>query len=89
MEIIYSIIGLISIIFLYDIIQKSHTILHNFPIVGHLRYLLERIGPELRQYWVAADKEELPFSRSERSWVYATAKKQNKFEKMNLHPFKI
>jgi len=58
-------------------IQKRHTIQHNFPVVGHLRYLLEMIGPELRQYWVANDKEEMPFNRSERSWVYASAKGQN------------
>ena len=45
--------------------------------MGHLRYLLEKIGPELRQYWVANDKEEMPFTRAERSWVYATSKKQN------------
>ncbi|MBI1859397.1 MAG: FMN-binding glutamate synthase family protein [Deltaproteobacteria bacterium] len=57
--------------------QSHHTIQHNFPIVGHLRYWLEMIGPELRQYWVANDKEELPFSRSERAWVYASAKGQN------------
>ena len=45
--------------------------------MGHLRYFLESIGPELRQYWVANDKEEQPFTRAERSWVYATSKKQN------------
>ena len=43
---------------IYDITQKKHIILHNFPVVGHLRYFLEMIGPELRQYWVANDKEE-------------------------------
>jgi len=57
--------------------QRSHAVQHNFPVIGHLRYLLEGIGPELRQYWVATDKEELPFNRSERSWVYASAKGQN------------
>jgi len=51
--------------------------LRNFPVVGHLRYLMEKIGPELRQYWVANDKEEMPFTRAERTWVYATSKKQN------------
>ena len=51
--------------------------MRNFPVVGHLRYLMEKIGPELRQYWVANDKEEMPFTRAERSWVYATSKKQN------------
>ncbi|MCB1049027.1 MAG: FMN-binding glutamate synthase family protein [Acidobacteria bacterium] len=69
-------IGLL-LVALYDIFQKKHTILHNFPIVGHLRYWLETIGPELRQYWVANDKEELPFNRSERAWVYASSKGQN------------
>ncbi len=60
-----------------DMTQKKRTIQHNFPIVGHLRYMLEVVGPELRQYWVANDKEEMPFNRSERRWVYATAKGQN------------
>ena len=69
--------GILLIIFLYDISQTKHAILRNFPVVGHLRYILETIGPELRQYWVANDKEEMPFSRSERSWVYATSKQQN------------
>ncbi len=65
------------IVFIRDISQKSRTIQHNFPVVGHLRYFLEMIGPELRQYWVANDKEERPFDRTERSWIYATAKGQN------------
>lgn len=65
------------LIFIYDITQKKRTILHNYPIVGHLRYFLEVIGPELRQYWVATDKEEMPFNRSERRWIYATSKSQN------------
>ena len=51
--------------------------MRNFPVVGHLRYLMEKIGPELRQYWVANDKEEMPFTRAERTWIYATSKKQN------------
>ena len=60
--------------------QKSHTISHNFPIVGHLRYLLESIGPEMRQYFVANNREELPFNRIERGWIYASAKKENNYE---------
>lgn len=69
--------GLIALAIWDVFIQKKHAILHNFPVVGHFRYVLERIGPELRQYWVAHDKEERPFNRSERAWVYATAKGQN------------
>ncbi|MFC4220143.1 FMN-binding glutamate synthase family protein [Flagellimonas marina] len=60
--------------------QKAHTISHNFPIVGHLRYWLESIGPEMRQYFVANNREELPFNRIERSWIYASAKKENNYE---------
>ncbi|SFD06106.1 FMN-binding glutamate synthase family protein [Algibacter pectinivorans] len=60
--------------------QKSHTISHNFPIVGHLRYWLESIGPEMRQYFVANNREELPFNRIERGWIYASAKKENNYE---------
>ncbi|MBC3758877.1 FMN-binding glutamate synthase family protein [Hyunsoonleella sp. SJ7] len=60
--------------------QKAHTISHNFPIVGHLRYWLEGIGPELRQYLVANNREELPFNRIERGWVYASSKNENNYE---------
>lgn len=75
------IIILLAIIAFRDIfIQKSHTISHNYPIFGHLRYLLESIGPEMRQYFVANNREELPFNRIERSWIYASAKKENNYE---------
>ncbi|WP_434035664.1 FMN-binding glutamate synthase family protein [Formosa sp. 4Alg 33] len=60
--------------------QKKHTISHNFPIVGHLRFLLESIGPEMRQYFVSNNREELPFNRIERGWIYASAKKENNYE---------
>ena len=53
--------------------NKKHTIQHNFPLVGHIRYMLESIGPELRQYIVANNREELPFNRIERGWIYASA----------------
>jgi glutamate synthase domain-containing protein 2 len=65
---------------LRDIFQRKHTISHNFPIVGHIRYMLESIGPELRQYLVANNREELPFNRIERGWIYASAKKENNYE---------
>ncbi len=69
------------IVAVWDIfIQKKHTIKHNYPIVGHLRYWLESIGPEMRQYFVANNREELPFNRIERGWIYASAKKENNYE---------
>src|SRR6187431_101097 len=60
--------------------NKRHTIKHNFPVVGHLRYLLEKIGPELRQYIVANNREELPFNRRQRSWIYASSKQENNYQ---------
>ena len=74
---VMTLISVILMIALYDVLQQRHTIMHNFPVVGHLRYLLEMIGPEIRQYFIAQDKEELPFSRDERSWIYSTAKGTN------------
>ncbi len=67
------------LVLLYDLFQRKHAILRNFPIIGHFRYMLESIGPELRQYIVTSNDEERPFSRDQRSWVYASAKKQNNY----------
>lgn len=95
----------VVIIGLWDLLQKQHTIRSNFPIVGNFRYMLESIGPELRQYIVANNREELPFNRSQRSWVYASSKNENNYEgfgsdqnfheagyvfiKPSLFPFKV
>jgi len=68
------------IIFIQDIRNKKQTIKNNYPVVGRLRYLLETIGPELRQYIVANNREELPFNRSQRSWVYASSKQENNYQ---------
>ena len=62
-----------------DLLQREHTLLRNFPVLGHARYLLEAIGPELRQYLVAGNNEERPFTRDQRRWVYASAKKENNY----------
>ena len=63
----------------WDLCQKKHAILRNFPIIGHFRYWLELIGPELRQYIVTSNNEERPFSRDQRRWVYASSKKCNNY----------
>jgi glutamate synthase domain-containing protein 2 len=60
----------------YDLRQRRHAILRNFPVVGHLRFLLEEFGPELRQYIVTSNDEERPFSRDQRRWVYASSKRE-------------
>src|SRR5215211_1386622 len=63
----------------HDLLQRRHAILRNFPVVGHARYALERIGPELRQYVVAGNDEERPFSRDQRRWIYASSKLENNY----------
>jgi glutamate synthase domain-containing protein 2 len=62
-----------------DVLQRDHSLLRNFPVVGRARYLLESIGPELRQYIVANNTEERPFNRDQRRWVYTSAKKENNY----------
>ncbi|MEV6303155.1 FMN-binding glutamate synthase family protein [Actinoplanes sp. NPDC051861] len=62
-----------------DLLQRDHALLRNFPVVGHARYLIEAIGPELRQYVVAGNDEERPFTRDQRRWVYASAKRENNY----------
>lgn len=71
---------ILFLIFLRDILQKKHTIQHNFPLVGHIRYFLESFGPELRQYIVANNREELPFNRQQRTWIYASSKTENNMQ---------
>ncbi|MBT8485373.1 MAG: FMN-binding glutamate synthase family protein [Phycisphaerales bacterium] len=63
----------------YDLLQRKHAILRNFPIIGHFRYWLEAVGPELRQYIVTDNDEERPFSRDQRRWVYASSKLENNY----------
>ena len=60
--------------FYYLYIQKKHTILSNFGIMGQLRYIMESVGPEFRQYFFMSDTQERPFSREDRSEVYRKAK---------------
>ena len=58
----------------HDVRQARHSILRNYPVIGHLRFLLEFIRPELRQYFIESDREAAPFSRQQRSLVYQRAK---------------
>jgi len=69
--------GLLLAVVIYDLVQRRHAVLRNFPVIGHLRYLLELFGPELRQYIVTGNDEERPFSRNQRRWIYASAKRQD------------
>ena len=64
---------------IHDLFQKRHPILRNFPVVGHGRYFLEELGPKLRQYIVAGNDEERPFTRDQRNWVYRSSDKENNY----------
>ena len=77
--ILYSLILIIPMFLLglYDMFQKSHSIKRNFPLLGRMRYLLERIRPEIVQYFIETDTEGAPFNREQRSVVYQRAKKQS------------
>lgn len=59
-----------------DLTQRRHAVLRNYPVIGHLRFLLEFIRPEMRQYFIESDNEAAPFSRQQRSLVYQRAKGQ-------------
>ena len=58
----------------YDLLQTRRSILRNYPIIGHLRFMMEFVRPEIRQYFLESDNEATPFSRAQRSLVYQRAK---------------
>ena len=64
----------IVVMYLIDVSQTAHAIRRNYPVVGRFRYLFETLGEFFRQYFFAMDREELPFNRAERSWVYRASK---------------
>jgi glutamate synthase domain-containing protein 2 len=66
--------GALSLIGLHDVLQRRHSILRNYPVLGHVRWLAESVRPEIRQYLIEADEDAAPFSRSQRSLVYQRAK---------------
>jgi glutamate synthase domain-containing protein 2 len=68
------IFGGLSILGLRDVRQSRHAVLRNYPVIGHARFLMEYIRPEIRQYFLEGDNEAAPFSRAQRSLVYARAK---------------
>jgi len=66
--------GVLVALGMRDLRQTRHAILRNYPVIGHLRFLLEYIRPEMRQYFIESDTEAAPFSRAQRSLVYQRAK---------------
>ncbi|QIL82107.1 FMN-binding glutamate synthase family protein [Diaphorobacter sp. HDW4A] len=70
----YGVCLALSVLGVWDMLQTRHAILRNYPIIGHFRFMLEYIRPEIRQYFIESDQEALPFSRAQRSLVYQRAK---------------
>ena len=69
-------VGILVVIIMYvaDVTQSESAVRRNFPVVGRFRYLFEHLGEFFRQYFFALDREEMPFNRAQRSWVYRAAK---------------
>jgi glutamate synthase domain-containing protein 2 len=72
----FVLIGLLFFVFIRDITQKKHSVLRNYPIVGRFRYFFEQLGEYFRQYFFAGDRDEMPFNRATRGWVYRLAKNE-------------
>src|SRR6516225_5967131 len=68
------IFGPLSLVGVYDLAQRRHAIQRNYPVIGHIRWMVEFVRPEIRQYLIEADTERAPFSRVQRSLVYQRAK---------------
>ena len=74
-----AVVMLLAAIAVRDRLQRKHTIISNFPIIGRFRYWAEALGGPLRQYIVTANDVERPFSRDQRRWIYASSKKENNY----------
>ncbi|SFE11586.1 Glutamate synthase domain-containing protein 2 [Sulfitobacter brevis] len=69
-----AVLAILSALGIYDLFQTKHSILRNYPVLGHMRFFFEGIRPEIRQYLIESDQDEEPFSRDDRSLVYQRAK---------------
>src|SRR6056297_3596929 len=67
----------VAVVYVTDRLQTAQAVRRNYPVVGHFRYLFEHLGEFFRQYFFAMDREELPFNRAQRGWVYRAAKDLN------------
>jgi len=72
----FAVVALLFFVFIRDITQKKHSVLRNYPIVGRFRYFFEQLGEYFRQYFFAGDRDEMPFNRATRGWVYRLAKNE-------------
>ncbi|HEU0289223.1 MAG TPA: FMN-binding glutamate synthase family protein [Burkholderiales bacterium] len=72
----FVLLGALFVLIIHDVTQKKHTVLRNYPVVGRLRYRFESLGEYFRQYFFAGDRDEMPFNRAQRAFVYRLAKNE-------------
>jgi glutamate synthase domain-containing protein 2 len=77
-----AILAALCLLGVFDLVQRRHSILRNYPVIGHVRWIAELVRPEIRQYLIEANEEAAPFSRDQRSLVYERAKGE-----VGEHPF--
>jgi glutamate synthase domain-containing protein 2 len=70
----FVLVGGLIVLILHDITQKKHTVLRNYPVIGHLRFFFEDLGEYFRQYFFSGDRSEMPFNRATRGFIYRLAK---------------
>ncbi|MDW8468416.1 MAG: FMN-binding glutamate synthase family protein [Burkholderiales bacterium] len=72
----FALIVVLVFVFVRDVTQKRHSVLRSYPVVGRLRFFFEQLGEYFRQYLFMGDREEMPFNRATRAWVYRLAKNE-------------
>ena len=72
----FLLIGTLVVWFVQDVTQKKHSVLRNYPVIGRLRFWFEELGEYFRQYFFAGDRDEMPFNRATRAWIYREAKNE-------------
>ena len=72
----FALIIVLMFVFVSDITQKKHGVLRSYPVIGRLRYFFEELGEYFRQYFFAGDRDEMPFNRATRAWIYRLAKNE-------------
>jgi glutamate synthase domain-containing protein 2 len=77
MLVVLGVVATLGYWFIQDVTQKKHSVLRNFPVIGRLRYMFENLGEYFRQYFFLNDREEMPFNRATRGWVYRLAKSES------------
>ena len=72
--VVAAVFGALAAVGIYDVVQRRHSILRNYPILGHARFMLEAIRPEIQQYFIERNDDGMPYDRDTRTAIYERAK---------------